>query len=237
MTTSSYAVIPAAGIGRRMGGDVPKQYLSLAGKTVIENTIARLLQVRAVEKIVVVVAPHDRVWPSLDISEHPKILTAPGGAERCHSVLNGLEKLGEFARDDNWVMVHDAARPCVRVADIEHMFNILAGHKVGGILAAPVRDTLKRAGGDQTIAATVDRNELWQAFTPQMFKLGMLTTALQSALEAQILVTDEAQSIERQGHQPMLIEGHTDNIKITRPEDLTLAELYLGHQANEDKGR
>ena len=237
MKSSAYAVIPAAGIGRRMGGDVPKQYLRLAGKTVIENTVARLLDVNAVDKIVVVIAPHDRVWPSLEISTHPKIMTAPGGTERCHSVLNGLEKLGGFADGDSWVLVHDAARPCVRVADINHMFNILTDHPIGGILAAPVRDTLKRANSDQTIADTIDRSELWQAFTPQMFKLGMLTNALQSALEARVVVTDEAQAIERQGHQPRLIEGRTDNIKITRPEDLSLAELYLGHQANEGKGQ
>ena len=233
MSYKSYAVVPAAGIGRRMGSDIPKQYLRLQGKTVIEQTLARLLDVDEIEKIVVVVADHDDIWPSLKVSQHAKIITAPGGDERCHSVLNGLEKLVEVANADSWVLVHDAARPCVRVADVNYMFSVLGEHPVGGILAAPVRDTLKRAGSDGAIAETVDRSQLWQAFTPQMFRLGMLIDALQAAVNAEVLVTDESQAIERQGHHPVLVEGHTDNLKITRAEDLSLAALYLKHQLSD----
>ena len=215
-----------------MESDLPKQYLPLDGKTVIEHTLNRLLGLEAIERIVVVIAGHDTIWPSLAVSGNPKILTAPGGEERCHSVLNGLEALDGTAGDDSWVLVHDAARPCVRIADIRHMFQELLDHEVGGILGAPVRDTIKRASEDDSISETVDRSALWQAFTPQMFKLGMLRHALQDALAQKILVTDEAQAIERQGHRPRLIEGHTDNLKITRPEDLSLAALYLSHQAS-----
>ena len=226
-----YAVVPAAGIGRRMGSDIPKQYLRLGDKTVIEHTLARLCSVADLEKIVVVIAQNDDIWPTLMISRNEKIITAPGGEERCHSVLNGLQTLNEIISDDSWVLVHDAARPCVRISDITQMLSKLNGHEIGGILGSPVRDTLKRSLPDSTIEQTVDRNALWQAFTPQMFRMGLLRAALQDAISNKFIVTDEAQAVERRGHQPVLIEGYIDNIKITRPEDLALAELYLAHQA------
>ena len=230
--TKAYAVVPAAGIGTRMQSEIPKQYLQLAGKTVIEHTLARLLDVNEIEKIVVVIAEHDDLWPSLLLSRHPRLVTAPGGAERCHSVLNGLQALAQFADDTSWVLVHDAARPCVRVADITQMFTRLDKHPVGGILASPVRDTLKRSTVELVIDETVDRTGLWQAFTPQMFRFDLLTKALREAVKSSVIVTDEAQAVERQSYKPILIEGHTDNIKITRPEDLALAALYLAHQAD-----
>ena len=213
-----------------MQSDVPKQYLTLNDKLVIEHTLQRLLSVTWIEKIVVVVAAHDDVWPKLDLSRHPKIVTAPGGDERCHSVLNGLEFISVEAKD-NWVLVHDAARPCVRAADIERLIATTQQHEVGGILAAPVRDTLKKAGEENRIVDTVDRNHLWHAFTPQMFRLPLLVNALQDAIANAVVVTDEAQAIERCGFSPLLIEGETDNIKITQPTDLALAALYLDFQA------
>ena len=229
-----YAVVPAAGVGRRMQSDVPKQYLALNGKTVIEHTLDRLLSVEHINKIVVVVAEHDDVWPTLDLSSHPKILTAPGGDERCHSVLNGLELIKQDV-EDGWVLVHDAARPCVRKADIQRLIATAQQHEVGGILAAPVRDTLKKAGVDNAVAETIDRKNLWHAFTPQMFRLSLLTNALHDALANSVIVTDEAQAIERSGFAPLLIEGETDNVKITQPADLALAALYLDYQAAADK--
>lgn len=228
-----YAVIPAAGIGRRMGADIPKQYLKLKNKLVIEHTIERLLSINFIERVVVVIAAHDEVWSTLPVSKEPRVLSAKGGKERCHSVLNGLQTLvGEPTRasGDSWVLVHDAARPCVRSKDIIAMVNQLRVHAVGGILAAPVRDTLKKASHDNSISSTVDRTALWHAFTPQMFRVKTLSDALGTAIASENLVTDEAQAIERCGLVPQLIEGHSDNLKITQPEDLILAGLYLESQ-------
>lgn len=224
--TNYWCVVPAAGVGKRMGVDYPKQYLSLLDKTVCEHTLLRLLSVPQLKKIIVCVSKTDTWWPQLSIKDDPRIVTVAGGKERCDSVLNGLNYLRTLAADSDWVMVHDVARPCVRVADIELLMAKTQDHPDGGILATPVRDTLKRAKGN-TIATTVDRSQLWQALTPQLFKVGALTHALASALENQVTVTDEASAIEWAGGQPLLIEGHPDNIKITHPNDLPLALLFL----------
>ena len=159
-----------------------------------------------------------------------KLLRAPGGAERCHSVLNGLEALQSEAAPDDWVLVHDAARPCVRQQDLKQLCQQLSGHAVGGLLGVPARDTMKQANRYFEIETTVPRNNLWHAFTPQMFRYGLLHEALGSALAAGLEVTDEASAMEHAGHQPLMVEGHADNIKITRPEDLLLAEWYLRQQ-------
>ena len=153
-----------------------------------------------------------------------------GGAERCHSVLNGLEALRQHADLTDWVLVHDAARPCLAVADLDRLMNELADDPVGGLLAAPVRDTLKQADSAGRVATTVDRSRLWHALTPQMFRLGRLRDALNAALARGLLVTDEAGAMEAAGFAPRLIEGRADNVKITRPEDLALAEFYLAHR-------
>ncbi|MEM7469335.1 MAG: 2-C-methyl-D-erythritol 4-phosphate cytidylyltransferase [Pseudomonadota bacterium] len=229
MPQAIYAVVPAAGVGRRMQSDTPKQYLILNDKPVIEHTVTRLASISRIVNIVVVVAEHDSVWPQLEISKHSKLLTAPGGDERCHSVLNGL-KILDSASQDSWVLVHDAARPCVRPSDVQNMIDKLQTHDVGGILASPVGDTLKKSSDNQIIEKTVDRDGMWRAFTPQMFRLGVLRRALEHALEENQLVTDEAQAIESQGLKPVLVEGSADNIKITQPADLSLAALYLQQQ-------
>ncbi len=223
------AVIPAAGIGRRMGSDIPKQYLTLNNKRVIEHTIERLLSIRAIQKVVVVIAAHDELWPSLEIAHNDRVVTAEGGEERFHSVLNGLHAV-PASSDDSWVLVHDAARPCIRPQDVTNMVEQLRNHPVGGILGAPVRDTLKKSDSANNILDTVDRAALWHAFTPQMFRLDTLRNALQNVVESQGIVTDEAQAIERSGLIPALVEGHNDNIKITHPNDLVLAGLYLDTQ-------
>lgn len=228
-----WCVVPAAGIGKRMGAEHPKQYLSLLDKTVCEHTLLRLLSVPKLEKLVVCISKTDDWWPKLALAGDPRIITVDGGQERCHSVLNGLHYLRTFAADSDWVLVHDVARPCVRVADIENLIAKTRDHKDGGLLATPVRDTLKRAAGNQHVETTVDRTDLWQALTPQLFKVGALTHALEAALAQQVTITDEASAIEWAGGEPLLVEGHPDNIKITHPNDLPLALLFLQqhHQA------
>jgi 2-C-methyl-D-erythritol 4-phosphate cytidylyltransferase len=211
----------------------PKQYLPLGTCTVLEHTISRLLQHPRIAGVVLAITPGDPYWADLAQGFDPvRVKVAPGGAERCHSVLNALELLSRHETEDAWVLVHDAARPCLRHADIDRLFAELEQHQVGGILALPVSDTVKRAGPDHTISATVDRNGLWRAMTPQMFRLGALRRSIADALARGELVTDEAAAIEAAGLAPKVVEGHADNIKITRPGDLALAALYLDLQSS-----
>jgi len=224
--------VPAAGSGSRMGSRRPKQYLHLLGKPILQHTLERLSFSR-IAGIVICLAEEDPYWETL-ILPRP-VIRVGGGAERCHSVLNGLQVLRQRAQPNDWVLVHDAARPCVRQADIEKLMTQLAFHPVGGLLAVPVRDTMKRVAlsapnshqGKIEIVETINREGLWHALTPQMFRLETLYNALQSVLSSGELVTDDAQAIERLGLRPVLIEGHADNIKVTHPQDLNLAELYL----------
>lgn len=229
-TPRFWAVIPAAGTGSRMGAAVPKQYLSLCGQTVLTHTVARLAGHPLIHSVTIVVAPDDVHFQKLAFSAEKIRVAAVGGDERCHSVSNGLKTLPSEAKDDDWVMIHDAARPCVRVEDISCLIEELRDHRVGGLLGLPVTDTVKRTDNHGNVLATVQRNGLWRALTPQMFRLGLLRDALKQALGGGLLVTDEAQAMEAAGHVPRMIEGHTDNIKITRPQDLALAELYLQQQ-------
>lgn len=223
-----WCVVPAAGVGKRMGAEHPKQYLRLMGQTICEHSLSRLLQVDCLRAIVVAVAADDPHWSQLTIAEHPKIISVEGGRERADSVLNGLRYLATRAEPDDWVMVHDVARPCVRPADIEQLISTTQAHNCGGILATPVRDTLKKATAEQQIAATLDRDGLWHALTPQLFPLQQLLSALEAAIAQGATITDEASAIEWAGSKPILVAGHPDNIKITHPQDLPLAELFLG---------
>ena len=225
-----WAVIPAAGIGSRMGSDIPKQYLKLRKKCILEYVLERFCNHPNIEKVIVALANGDRYWESLTIASHPKIKTVEGGIERCHSVVNGLRALDGMAEADDWVLVHDAARPCIRRDDIDQLIHSLEEHSVGGILAVPARDTMKRSGKKNEIRETVERNGLWHALTPQMFRLAILKGALEKVLEKNSLVTDEAQAVEMSGLQPLLIAGHADNIKVTQPEDLPLAEFFISQQ-------
>jgi 2-C-methyl-D-erythritol 4-phosphate cytidylyltransferase len=220
--------VPAAGVGKRMAANRPKQYLPLLGQTVLEHTLQRLCGLPEISAVVACVSRDDGYWPRLPQPE--RVWRADGGAERCHSVLNGLGLLRHHAAPEDWVLVHDAARPCVRPDDIQKLMRQLVDHPVGGLLALPVRDTMKRADATGTVQHTVDRAGLWHALTPQMFRLETLHDALSAALAGGGLVTDEAQAMELAGLQPALVEGHADNIKITRPEDLLLAEFYLQRQ-------
>lgn len=221
-------VVPAAGTGRRMASDTPKQYLPLAGKTVIEHTLDALFACSRITSIVVAVSADDDTWPAIARRYGQRPLeSVTGGEERCHSVLNALDHLSYTGQDDNWVLVHDAARPCVRPADIDHLIDTLAGDTTGGLLGMPVADTMKQVDAAARVEQTVAREGLWHALTPQMFRLGALQSALQQALSDNWLVTDEAAAMELAGHRPRMVQGHRDNIKITLPADLALASFYL----------
>jgi len=231
MSSPNYwAVIPAAGIGKRMGSEIPKQYLELNGKAIILHTLDRLLQHPAIQGAVVALSRHDGWWEHLAHRCDKPVITVEGGIERCHSVLKALYELGNRAEDEDWVLVHDAARPCLLPADLDNLINTLQDDEVGGLLGVPVRDTMKRAGSNNRVVDTVEREGLWHALTPQMFRLGSLRSALENALEAEQFVTDEASAMEHAGIQPLLVEGSVTNIKITRPEDLALAGFYLQQQ-------
>jgi len=222
-----WAVVPAAGVGRRMNVPQPKQYLQLAGRTVIEYTLKVLLDCPRIDGLVVVVSPDDPWWVELKLETSKPVLRTDGGEQRYHSVRRGLAALQGCLADDDWVLVHDAARPCLRTTDLETLIDTLQQDPVGGLLAMPVRDTMKRADESGRVAATEDRRGLWHALTPQMFRFALLCQALDAALEQGVAVTDEASAVEAFGLRPRLVPGRADNIKITRPEDLALAEFYL----------
>lgn len=218
------AVLPAAGIGSRMQADCPKQYLTVGGKTVIEHAISSLLDHPQIQQIIVVIHPQDTQFSTLPIAQDSRIRVVHGGEQRADSVMAGLQA----ASQAGWVLVHDAARPCLHRDDLDQLLSIMRHSKVGGILAAPVRDTMKRSeAGVQAIAHTVDRQALWHALTPQLFPLELLKLCLFRALQEGAVVTDEASALEHCGYHPLLVSGRSDNIKVTRPEDLALAEFYL----------
>jgi 2-C-methyl-D-erythritol 4-phosphate cytidylyltransferase len=223
-----WAIVPAAGTGRRMAADVPKQYLPLQGSTVLEHTLNTLFVCEPIEGVVLALSADDGYWPEIAPRFSGKNLACVvGGAERCHSVLNAVHHLRGFADLRDWVLVHDAARPCVRVDDVIVLIETLAEDACGGLLGVPVADTMKHLGADGRVAGTVDRQDLWHAQTPQMFRLGPLQSALEQALAQGWLVTDEAAAMEMAGFRPCMVQGHADNIKITVPSDLALAEFYL----------
>ena len=225
-----WLIMAAAGSGRRMASTVPKQYLQIMGKTVLEHSLDRLLSLPLVAGGVLVLAPDDQHWESLNYRPDKPLWLARGGDERAQSVFNGLQALATRAAEDDWVMVHDAARPCVRQADLIHLCESIRNDPVGGLLAVPVKDTLKQGDAALRVITTVDRSTLWQAQTPQVFRLSVLRQALNTALQQGSLVTDEASAIERLGLPVRLVAGHYDNIKITTQEDILLAEFYLSRQ-------
>ncbi|WP_337881423.1 2-C-methyl-D-erythritol 4-phosphate cytidylyltransferase [Rheinheimera sp.] len=216
-------VIPAAGVGKRMQADRPKQYLELAGATVLEQTVRRLQQVPELRQFYIAVSTDDPYYPALTSLQQPGLTRVDGGAERANSVLNALVQID--AAQYPWVLVHDAARPVVRVTDVQLLIARCLSENAGGILATPVRDTMKRGG--TLVEQTVERAGLWHAYTPQLFPTALLRGALQSALAAGAAVTDEASAMEWAGQPVLLIPGHADNIKITQAEDLALARFYL----------
>lgn len=226
-----WAVMPAAGVGSRMGGDVPKQYLPLAGVAVIQRSLEVLLGWEPLQAVAVALSRSDKHWPTLPVARDSRVIAVVGGAERSDSVLAGLRALAGKAGESDWVLVHDAARPCLRRQELARLTEVLARDPVGGLLAVPVSETVKRGDPDDRVAETVSREHLWLAQTPQMFRYGMLRKALEAAAAAAVPVTDEAAALERQGHRPRLVPGSSRNIKITRPDDLLLAERYLAIQS------
>lgn len=219
------AVIPAAGIGKRMQSEVPKQYLQLHGKTILEHSANVLLQLPV--SLVIALSAEDSYFSTTPLATSPYVQTVIGGAERADSVLAALKHLD--AKQFPWVLVHDAARPLVQLRDIQQLIEQCwqSGH--GGILACPVRDTMKR--GQLRVEQTVARDSLWHALTPQLFPTETLRQALSQALSTGITITDEASAMEWAGQPVQLIEGRSDNIKVTQPEDLALAGFYLESRA------
>lgn len=223
----SWAIVPAAGRGTRMGTGTPKQYLQVMGLTLIEHSLRALLRHPEVDAVMVALAPDDPFWAGWREMEGKPIYTCQGGVERADSVLSALQALPATVSEDQFVLVHDAARPCLRGVDLSRLFAIGQADPIGAILAAPVRDTLKRANDEGRSAMTEPREALWRALTPQMFRRGGLTRALQAAMRVGAKVTDEAMAMERLGLKPRLVEGSEDNIKVTTPADLALAEFIL----------
>ncbi len=223
----SWAVVPAAGRGARFGGDVPKQYLEIAGRTLIEHSLRALLSHPGIDAVMVALSPDDPYWAGWREMVGKPVYTCVGGTQRAESVLSALQALPATVSEDQWVLVHDAARPCLRAMDLTRLIALGQADPVGAILAAPVRDTLKRSDADGRIRATESRDQLWRALTPQMFRRGGLTRAMTAALRAGATITDEAMAMERLGLKPLLVEGSDDNIKVTTPADLAVAELVL----------
>ncbi len=222
-----WCVVPAAGSGSRFGGSTPKQYLSLGERMVIDATLATLLSTALFETIVVVLDESDANWALSEFSEDTRVVTVPGGRERSDSVIAGLDMLRDRAAEDDWVMVHDAARPCVSKEDVCELAAVVTNSGRGGLIAAPVADTLKRVDEHGEVLATVERASLWRALTPQCFRYGELYRALIAARDIEMSVTDEAAAMEAAGHPIQVVAGDAENIKITTASDLELAGHIL----------
>ncbi|RMJ02154.1 2-C-methyl-D-erythritol 4-phosphate cytidylyltransferase [Marinobacter litoralis] len=227
-----WLVVPAAGIGQRMKAECPKQYLKISDRFILDITLSRLLDNAPFKGCMVPLNSRDQWWPDSESANDDRIQTCTGGNERADSVLSALHALDGQADDNDWVLVHDAARPCLHPHDLSNLIDTLFEHPVGGLLAAPVADTLKLAGrgAEPEVEETVDRSQLWRALTPQMFRFGALKSALELCLKSGHGVTDESSAMEFSGNMPLLVEGRADNLKITVPSDLGLAEFILSRQ-------
>ena len=222
-----WVVIPAAGIGKRMGSDIPKQYVSVRGKTVIEHTIDNFISRKEIQNICISISESDNYWSTLPISKNKKIITTVGGNERYESVYNGLRALQDKANDDDWVLVHDAVRPCLKKSIIDRLITDISSHDVGGILALPCFETMKRVNNNKQVEETINREIIWRAQTPQIFKYKKLLLAIEKAINENILITDEAMAMELSNYKPIVIMGDEKNIKITHKDDLKHLELFL----------
>jgi 2-C-methyl-D-erythritol 4-phosphate cytidylyltransferase len=223
-----WAVVAAAGRGERFGHREPKQYARLGDRPVLSWSLGALLEETSIAAVVVALAPGDRRFARLAESRSPRVRRCEGGARRELSVANALRALEPDARDTDWVLVHDAARPCLRRSDVRALIDALADDPVGGLLAVPLGDTLKAEGADGRCERTVPREGLWRALTPQMFRYGVLRRALALSIDRERSVTDEAAAVELLGLRPRLVRGRGDNLKVTHPEDLVLAGAILG---------
>ena len=224
-------VVPAAGVGKRMRASCPKQYLTINDKTILEHTVQRLLNHEAICHVVIALGEFDEYFPTTSLANNNNVTRVVGGKERVDSVLAGLKILN--TEQEQWVLVHDAARPCVQHKDLTELIKYCVENDHGGILAAPVRDTMKQATSTGIIDKTLDRSQMWHALTPQMYKTAELTSAIGDALAKDITITDESSAMEAFGYASGLVNGSNDNIKITQPEDLRLAEFILQQQEKE----
>ena len=223
-------IVPAAGVGKRMLASCPKQYLTINNETILSHTVNRLLSHKNINKVILVLSDDDDYFAQTELAANSNVIRVSGGKERVDSVLNGLQATNE----SRWVLVHDAARPCITHQDIDKLIEQCLSHNSGGILAAPVVDTMKRATADnadgERVSETVERSSMWHAFTPQMFKTRELKRAIKQAQREGLAITDESSAIEYVGLPSLLVLGRRDNIKITRPDDLALASFYLKQQ-------
>ncbi|MBX4180987.1 2-C-methyl-D-erythritol 4-phosphate cytidylyltransferase [Sodalis sp. CWE] len=222
--TNVIAVLPAAGVGSRMGSDIPKQYLTIGNKTLLEHAIERLFNHPYIHEVIVAINANDHWYYRLSISNDIRVRVVTGGLVRTHSVMAALR----YTKTASWVLVHDASRPCLHQDDLFRLLKIVAYTNIGGVLAVPVRDTIKRAyAGSKNIFVTVDRKDLWHALTPQLFSRNLLVICLEKVISKNITITDEASALEYCGYSPLLVPGRADNIKVTYPEDLELARFFL----------
>jgi len=233
--SSVWAVVPAAGSGRRMAAEVPKQYLKLNGVPILEHTLRALLACPDLRGVVVVLDPTDRRADAIPSLSDPRVTTASGGAERADSVLAGLEAITAEAGVKDWVLVHDAARPCLSVTTLRALITSCLSEGIGGVMAQASVDTLKQVSDDNRVVETLDRKVIWRAQTPQMFKLTELTSALSSAIASEAAITDESMAMELAGYPVSILEGPSTNIKITVPADLEIAEIILRRLSRESR--
>lgn len=222
------AILPAAGIGKRMQAAYPKQYLTIGQKTILEYAVDPLLYHPRIKTIIIVIDLQDNHFQSLTLAHHEKIKVAYGGKQRSYSVMAGLQQVEKYINPLSWVLVHDAARPCLHNTDLDKLLEVIKYSKTGGILAIPVRDTIKLVGVNPAlIDKTLERKNLWYSLTPQIFPFNLLKYCLSGVINKRVEITDEAFALEYYGYKPFLIKGRADNIKITYPEDLALAKFYL----------
>ena len=226
-----WAVVPAAGQGRRVGGAVPKQYLEIAGMPVLAHTLKRLAAVQEIDATFVGISETDSHWHNLPLPPGMQVACYTGGQSRAETVWLGLQALQKCASADDWVLVHDAARPCVQVEDIDTLISAVVPSSEGGLLAVPVTDTIKVANQDSTAKQTMDRRMLWRAQTPQLFRFSVLYTALQAVVHNLESISDESAAVEKLGLKPLIVQSDERNIKITNSKDLQLAEFFLGKKA------
>ena len=232
-STPVWAIIPAAGTGQRMQNEIPKQYLSFQDKTVIEHCLDRLLAHPEIDGVVVVLRDDDQHWDAIAYAAEKPLFTTTGGRHRHDSVYSGLTTLQYRFGNDAIALVHDAVRPLVSHRDLSNVIEAARQHTAGAILATPVTDTLKRQGNDMEISATLSRDGLWRALTPQVFHLQPLLNALKQVIDKNLPITDEAEAVELMGHAPRLVAGEADNFKITSPGDLSLAEKIWLNQRDQ----
>lgn len=228
---SFLVIIPAAGVGKRMQAECPKQYLEINNQSVLAHTTYRLLSHPKIAKVIIVVSDEDEYFSQTDLANNPNIIRVSGGKERVDSVLNGLKSVD--TKRNPWILVHDAARPCITHSDIDKIIGECISNNCGGLLAAQVVDTMKQSNyeHDNLVGQTIERSNLWHAFTPQMYKTTELKKSIESALQQGLDITDESSAIELAGLPSLLVLGRRDNIKITRPEDMALATFYLAQQS------